>query len=216
MSDTVTCSRCDLDDVPHATEADCIGALQGAARLNRNASIRRKADRLALLARSEALEGVLRALLFRMRAPLVVNHACAECIPDGDVVVVNFRCSYHAARALLACATCGGKGYVEAKVDGCTCGGTEIGPEGAGWIQHEPGCGIEGHTCPACGGKAGTGALQDHDRALTRRVVEACADALVRPSHLVDGAVEDSPAGERLRALVADGAALDALLEESR
>jgi len=35
------------------------------------------------------------------RQPRIWDHACAECIPDGELVIAGFRCAVHAARAAL-------------------------------------------------------------------------------------------------------------------
>lgn len=201
-----------------------------------------RADRLRLLARVGVLEKGLRdsssaGITLAADAVRAVGGidgpegkndiarlACHTQVVDA---VMAWRAKDDAACAALAppeCAACGGKGFVEVKVEGCTCGGVEIGPEGAGWIQHEPGCGTDGHTCPDCArvdvretlvALYEAGRLQGLQDA--RALVGRSGGATMRDGH-VDAAIarlaapaDPAPQQEHDRAQAAERAHADAL-----
>lgn len=94
----------------------------------------------------------------------------------------------------------------------CDCGiNAALKADGGGDVRydrHGYGCPSDGdelrQPCDVCGELKTPPALPDPTAALAafaRSVIEACADAIVRPSHVVDGAVEDSPGGTIIRAL---------------
>lgn len=53
--------------------------------------------------RSEALaEFGARLSRAVVEAPHPVDHACNQCVPDGDIVVPGFRCTFHFAEGYIA------------------------------------------------------------------------------------------------------------------
>jgi len=95
-------------DVEHLiTTHRCIEEL---FRLNHSADIAKLADRDATIQKL--------AKWIRNNGPGVIDHACAECLPHGEILVEGFRCARHVALALAAdpapkaeakpkCARCG-------------------------------------------------------------------------------------------------------------
>ena len=50
---------------------------------------------------AEARVGELSTWIVARGASVDKDHACAECVPDGPLIVEGFRCVYHAARVAL-------------------------------------------------------------------------------------------------------------------